>query len=143
MFVRKAHARDGMGGAPAEGMVKLAWIQGIYFLVTGIWPLVSIGTFQWVTGPKVDLWLVKTVGLLIAVIALTILMAARRGQIGPEVRFLAMASAAALAAVDLVYALADRIWDIYLLDAVAEIGLVVLWVLVSRNRPASIGTRPP
>ena len=119
-------------------MIKLAWIQGIYFLITGIWPLVSIGTFQWVTGPKVDLWLVKTVGALIAVIALTILMAARRGRIGPEVRFLAAGSAAALAAVDIIYALADRIWDIYLLDAVAEIGLVVLWGLVSR-RPSVSG----
>jgi hypothetical protein len=135
---RKARARDGTGGAPAEGMVKLAWIQGIYFLVTGVWPLVSIGTFQWVTGPKVDLWLVKTVGLLIAVIALTILMAAWRGRIGPEIRFLAMGSAAALAAVDIIYALADRIWDIYLLDAVVEIGLVVLWIALSaRSRRTS------
>jgi hypothetical protein len=124
-------------------VVKLAWLQGIYFFVTGIWPLVSIGTFQWVTGPKVDLWLVKTVGLLIAVIGLTILMAARRGRIGAEVRFLAAGSAAALAAVDIVYALSDRIRDIYLLDAVAEIVLVVLWGLASRNRPARIGTRPP
>lgn len=114
-------------------MVRLAWVQGIYFFVTGVWPLVSIGTFQWVTGPKVDLWLVKTVGALIAVIGLTILMAARRGQVGPEVRFLAVASAAALAAVDLVYALSDRIRDVYLLDAVLEIGLIVLWGLASRR----------
>jgi hypothetical protein len=35
--------------------------------MTGLWPLVSIGTFQQVTGPKTDLWLVKTVGVLIAV----------------------------------------------------------------------------
>lgn len=116
-----------------RGAVRLAWLQGLYFLVTGIWPLVSIGTFQLVTGPKVDLWLVKTVGLLIAVIALTLLMAARRGKIGPEVCFLAMASAAALAAVDIVYALSDRIRDIYLLDAVAEIGLVILWLTVRRG----------
>ena len=112
-------------------MVRLAWFQGIFYFVTGVWPLVSIGTFMLVTGPKVDLWLVKTVGLLIAVIGLTILMAARRGRIVPEVRFLAAGSAAALAAVDIVYALSDRIWDIYLLDAVAEIGLVVLWGLLS------------
>jgi hypothetical protein len=123
-------------------MVRLAWIQGVYFLVTGVWPILSIGTFQWITGPKVDLWLVKTVGALIAVIALTILMAARRGQVGPEVRFLAMGSAAALAAVDIIYALADRIWDIYLLDAVLEIGLVVLWGLVSR-RPSNSSSLSP
>lgn len=123
-------------------MVRLAWIQGIYFLVTGVWPILSIGTFQWVTGPKVDLWLVKTVGALIAVIALTILMAARRGQVGPEVRFLAMGSAAALAAVDLIYALADRIRDIYLLDAVLEIGLVVLWIALSARSPRTSSPPP-
>lgn len=115
-------------------MIKLAWVQGIYFFLTGIWPIVSIGTFMRVTGPKVDLWLVKTVGALIAVIALAILMAAWRGRITPEVRFLAVGSAAALAAVDLVYALSDRIWDVYLLDAAAEIGLIVLWWVVSRGR---------
>jgi hypothetical protein len=89
-----------------------------------------------VTGPKFDLWLVKTVGLLIAVIGLTLLMAARRRTIGPEVCFLAMASAAALAAVDILYAVSDRISDIYLLDAVAEIGLVVLWLTVRRGSAA-------
>lgn len=118
-----------------RGAVRLAWLQGLYFLVTGIWPLVSIGTFQWVTGPKVDLWLVKTVGLLIAVIALTLLMAARRESIGPEVCFLAMASAAALAAVDILYAVSGRIRDIYLLDAVVEIGFIVLWLTVRRGSP--------
>jgi hypothetical protein len=29
-----------------------AWIQGVYFAVTGIWPLVSIETFQKVSGKK-------------------------------------------------------------------------------------------
>ncbi|MFL6198178.1 MAG: hypothetical protein ACJ76J_03290 [Thermoanaerobaculia bacterium] len=141
-FERKARARDGTGGAPLERMVKLAWIQGIFYFVTGVWPLVSIGTFMMVTGPKVDLWLVKTVGLLIAVIALAILMAARRGRIAPEVRFLAAGSAAALAAVDLIYALSDRIWDVYLLDAVAEIGLVVLWLVLSARSPRTASPPP-
>lgn len=123
-------------------MVKLAWIQGIYFFMTGIWPLVSIHTFMMVTGPKIDVWLVKTVGWLIAVIGLTILMAAWRGRVGPEVRFLAMGSAASLAAVDIVYALSDRIRDIYLLDAVAEIGLIVLWLIVSARSPRTASPPP-
>jgi hypothetical protein len=121
-----------------RGAIRLAWAQGIYFLVTGIWPVVSPGTFQWVTGPKVDVWLVKTVGLLIAVIAVALLLAARRKRVPPEIRFLAWGSAAALAAVDVVYALADRIWDIYLLDAMAEAGIIALWWMIGRPRPADV-----
>jgi len=34
-------------------------------MVIGIWSLVSIGSFQKVTGPKTDVWLVKTVGVLV------------------------------------------------------------------------------
>jgi energy-converting hydrogenase Eha subunit E len=123
--------------ATGRGALRLAWAQGIFYLATGVWPLVSIGTFQRVTGPKVDLWLVKTVGLLISVVGVALILAARRGRIAPEVRFLAAGSAAVLAAVDVVYALADRIWDVYLLDAVVEIGLVVLWGIVGRGRAAA------
>ena len=34
--------------------VWLCWVQGAYFLVTGVWPLVSIRSFQAVTGKKTD-----------------------------------------------------------------------------------------
>jgi hypothetical protein len=47
---------------------SVALVQGLYFLMTGLWPLVSIGTFQHVTGPKIDLWLVNTVGVLVEVV---------------------------------------------------------------------------
>jgi hypothetical protein len=114
-----AHRRD--------PLVLLAWLQGIFYLLTGLWPLLHMPSFLAVTGPKVDLWLVKTVGVLIVVIGAVLLVGARRRAIGPEVALLAVGSAASLAGVDLVYALSDRIWDVYLLDALAEIGLVVLW----------------
>ena len=41
---------------------RIFWIQGVYFALTGIWPLLDLSSFQWVTGPKQDLWLVQTVG---------------------------------------------------------------------------------
>ena len=107
----------------------LAWFQGVFYLLTGVWPLVSMGTFVAVTGPKVDLWLVVTVGVLVAVIGAVLLLGAWRKRVGPELVLLAVGSAGGLAAVDLVYALGDRIWDIYLLDAVVEIVLAVLWLL--------------
>lgn len=56
---------------PAHVFRPIAGVQGIYFLLTGLWPLVSIESFQWVTGPKTDLWLVYCVGCLVAVIGVT------------------------------------------------------------------------
>jgi len=114
--------------ASARPLYLLAWVQGIFYALTGLWPLLHMPSFLAVTGPKVDLWLVKTVGLLILVIGAVLLVGARRRSIGPELALLAAGAAAALAGVDLVYALSDRISDIYLLDAAAEIGLVILWI---------------
>src|SRR5436305_541525 len=81
----------------------LCWVQGIYFLVTGVWPLVSIDTFQMVTGPKTDLWLVRTVGVLVSAIALVLLVTAWRRHTTAETALLAIASAVALAAIDIIY----------------------------------------
>src|SRR4051812_49609509 len=62
----------------------LLWVQGLYYLVTGVWPLVSIETFQMVTGPKTDHlvtgretdhWLVMTVGVLVTAVGLGPLLA--------------------------------------------------------------------
>ena len=55
--------------------MKLPVAQGVYFLLTGIWPLLSMRTFEAVTGPKVDRRLVKTVGVLVAVIGSKIYLA--------------------------------------------------------------------
>ena len=37
----------------------LAWIQGLYFFFTSVWPIVHMSSFLAVTGPKHDLWLVQ------------------------------------------------------------------------------------
>jgi hypothetical protein len=107
----------------------IAIIQGLYFLLTGVWPLISIRTFQMVTGPKTDLWLVKTVGLLIAVIGLVLIVAGWRGQVSFEVVLLGTGSAAALAAIDIIYVLRGRIHPIYLMDAIAEIVVIGFWII--------------
>lgn len=113
--------------AHATGYV--AFLQGIYFFVTGIWPLFSIDTFQMVTGPKTDLWLVQTVGALIGVVGAVLLVAGWRRHTTAEVILLALGSAFALGAVDVIFVVRHVIAPIYLLDAVAEGGLVVLWLI--------------
>lgn len=121
-----------MDGRDSRLLRALAWLQGIFYALTGLWPLVSMSTFVAVTGPKVDLWLVRTVGILILVVGATLMLGARRARIGPELVFLAVGCAVGLAGIDLVYALADRIWDVYLLDATAEIVLAAAWLVAWR-----------
>ena len=84
---------------PRGGRTPL--LQGVYFLLTGVWPLVSMRTFEAVTGPKVDRWLVKTVGLLVAVIGASLVLDRRRPSRGTTA--LAVGSAAARGGVDVVY----------------------------------------
>jgi hypothetical protein len=108
---------------------RLALLHGAYYLITGAWPLLSMRTFQWVTGPKVDRWLVRMVGILAAVIGGALVRdglgrdASRRPDVG-----LAVASAVGFTAVDVVYVARGRISRVYLLDAVMELGLVVAWL---------------
>jgi glucose uptake protein GlcU len=111
---------------------RTAQAQGAYFLATGIWPLFSRRTFERVTGPKVDFWLAQTVGVLVATVGGTLLLAERRGRITKELELLAAGSAAGLGLVDVVFALRGRISKIYLLDAAIEAALVAGWLRSDR-----------
>lgn len=111
----------------------LALIQGVFYAATGLWALVDLDSFMAVTGPKTDHWLVKTVGLLVTVIGAVLLFAWRRRAVPLEVALLALASALSLAAIDVVYVADGTISPIYLLDAVAEMGLALAWVPAVRR----------
>lgn len=107
---------------------RLARTQGAFYVLTGVWPLLNIRSFEWVTGPKTDRWLVKTVGVLVAVNGGVLSAAGLRGRTGPEMAALATGSALGLAGIDTVYALKGRISRIYLLDALCELLLAACWV---------------
>ena len=105
----------------------LALGQGAYYLGTGLWPLLHLRSFEAVTGPKPEGWLVKTVGALISVVGATALLAAVRRRASPELRLLAGGSALSLGVVDVVYPAKGRISPIYLADALPELALVLGW----------------
>ena len=123
---------------PGRGLLAyLSLAQGLYFFLSGLWPLLSIRTFELVTGPKADRWLVKTVGVLVAVIGAVLALAGwRRGEAlaQPEVPLLATGSAAALTGVDVFYAATGRISKVYLLDAAVEVALLAAWAIGLRRR---------
>lgn len=112
----------------------IGFLQGAYFLVTGVWPLLHIESFITVSGPKTDLWLVKTVGSLITVIAIVILTASFKKNISSEIMLLGIGSALTLAFIDVYYALNDTVSKAYLWDALAESIIIIFWVIAWRKR---------
>jgi hypothetical protein len=108
--------------------------QGWYYIATGVWPILDIDSFQLVTGPKVDLWLVRTVAVLVTVIGATLLLAVRQRRLDAPIVLLAVGSALGLASIDVVYVLVGRIPPVYLLDAAAEIVLAGLWTVGRARR---------
>src|SRR5512141_1763548 len=108
---------------------RVAVVQGIYFFITGIWPILSMKTFLLITGPKTDLWLVKTVGLILAVIGGVLLYAQMTGTINMPVILLAIGSAVALTLIETIYVIKRVIAPIYLADAVVEFILICWWAM--------------
>ncbi|ACG72254.1 conserved hypothetical protein [Anaeromyxobacter sp. K] len=129
-------ARQIGGGEAGRGWERpLALGQGAFYAATGAWPLVHMPSFVAVTGPKLEPWLVRTVGVLVGTIGATLLAAGARRRITPEVRLLALASAAGIAAVELWYAgRRRRIAPVYLLDGAGELALAAAWAAAGARR---------
>jgi hypothetical protein len=117
---------------------SICWVQGLYYLATGLWPLLSIDTFQLVTGQKTDHlvtgreadhWLVNTVGVLVIAIGSTLLFAAWHGRFSAEVVILGTAAAVGLIGIDVVYVARGTISAVYLIDAALETGLTAEWLV--------------
>ena len=99
----------------------VAAAQSVYYLLTGVWPLLHRRSFERVTGPKVDFWLVEAVGVTVAAIGLGLARAVGGGGPVPrELRSVAVAAAAGLGALETVYVARRRISPVYLLDAAIE-----------------------
>lgn len=109
---------------------RLALLQGIYYFVTGIWPLIGMHSFLYFTGPKQDLWLVQTTGLLLMVIGLALIIAGRKRKESPDVLVLALGTAASLAAIEVIYVERKLISPVYLLDTIIELFIIALWIYV-------------
>jgi hypothetical protein len=110
-------------------MRRVLWVQGVYDLITGAWPLLHMPSFLFVTGPKTDLWLVRLVGALLAVSGAGFLLASVRNEKSFALAWIALGQALVLTIVDLVYVNANVISALYLLDVVPEVFFIFLWIL--------------
>jgi len=125
------------------------WFQGLFYLATGVWPLISIRSFQAVTGPKTDHlptgreadhWLVMTAGVLITSIALAFLTAAWNRSKSTEIAVLGISAAIGLTAIDVIYVSRGVIAPIYLLDAGIEVSLIIAWLFCLNRKEATYRT---
>lgn len=105
-----------------------ARLQSVYFVVGGTWPIVHLRSFEAVSGPKVDGWLVKTVGGLLSVVGISLWRSSRQHRITPEIAAVGAGTASVLTAIDFVYVKRRRISPVYLLDGVANLILVLGWL---------------
>lgn len=112
----------------------LLWIQGLYTLLTALWGLIDIDSFMAVTGPKNDIWLVKTVSTILLAIAVTLLSYIYVKTDPLPAILLGFYTSAGLAAIDFYYSGRAVISPIYALDGIAEVIFAVAWIYLLLNR---------
>jgi hypothetical protein len=105
----------------------LAQAQGLFYLATGVWPLVHMRSFEFVLGRKDEHWLVQTVSGLLIATGISLLRTESSPAAITAARRTALGSATSLALIDLRYAVPGRISRMYLVDALIEAGWMLAW----------------
>ena len=120
-------------------------LRGLYapYLVgTGVWSLAHRRSFERVTGPKEDYWLVQTVGSLAIAIGASLGIAARRRAQGPETIALGAASCIAFGLASVRASQTES--PVYIGDALLELAFLAAWLepLSKRVLPHFAGSAP-
>jgi hypothetical protein len=110
-------------------MRRAAIAQGVFYLASGLWPVLHLRSFEAVTGKKRDTWLVQTTGALIAAIGCALVAGAFERRRSRAVKTLGVASAATLGAADVYFVATGQISRVYLGDAVAEAAVIAGWIV--------------
>ena len=103
-------------------------VQGGYTLLTALWGILDIDSFMAVTGPKADVWLVKTVSVVLVAVGLCLI--SHRFVAGHPVPalLLGLGCSIGLGFIDVYYYLKNDIRWVYLLDAGVEGIFAIIWV---------------
>src|SRR3954452_15733140 len=117
-------------GSPAAPVLRA---QAAYYMLTGVWPLLHMRSFQRVTGPKASPWLVKTFGSAIGVVGATLASAERGDRVNRDIALLSIGSALAIGVLDTRYAVSGRISKVYLADAAAQALILAGWARAARS----------
>lgn len=105
------------------------FVQGVFYVATGLWPIVHLRSFERVTGPKFDKWLVRTMGGLVTAVGVALIVGAFERRPSTAIKMLGLGSALALGLADVVHAARGRISKVYFGDALAEGALAATWAV--------------
>jgi hypothetical protein len=111
----------------------LIWIQGLYTLLTALWGMIDIDSFMAVTGPKADIWLVKTVSVLLIPIVVCLFSGLAFRMPALPVILVAASTCAGLAFLDFYYTGNGTIRWIYAVDGVIETVFLLVWIYLGIN----------
>jgi hypothetical protein len=103
--------------------------QSIYILLTAIWPLIHIQSFVMVTGPKHDLWLVKTVGALLIPVGVCLLSYLLVTSNKVPAVLLGSLTTVAFIIIDFYYSVNDVISDVYQIDGIIQFVFLTGWLI--------------
>jgi protein-S-isoprenylcysteine O-methyltransferase Ste14 len=92
--------------------------------------MIDIHSFMAVTGPKTDIWLVKTVSVLLLAISFSFFTSLFVNKNEWPVIVLAAGCCIALALIDFYYSANGTISAVYSLDGIAQLILLGGWVIV-------------
>ncbi|MER7404936.1 hypothetical protein ABT373_21225 [Streptomyces sp. NPDC000070] len=95
--------------------------------------MLHLRSFEWVFGPKTDVWLQMTTGGLLVSAGVAQLAAAPGPQGPAQARRIGLGTAVTLLAVDLIYVPKGRIRPTYLLDAAMQTGWITAWLRSVRS----------
>jgi hypothetical protein len=111
-------------------MRTIITVQAIFYFVTAVWPLLHIKSFEFVTGPKKENWLVYTVSVLLLGYCGSIFYGMRSENFpSPELVVLSALNALGLMLIDIIFVVRGTISKVYLGDAAAELILFILIVM--------------
>jgi hypothetical protein len=105
----------------------IAGFHSAYLVTTGVWPLLHRDSFEAVTGPKNDFWLVRIVGGLAAACGVALGASVIRDRPSPEIQLLASAQALVFISADMFAASTQS--RVYLGDVVLQAACVPAWFL--------------
>lgn len=102
-------------------------LQTLYYTITAVWPLLHIHSFVWVTGGKTDIWLVKTVSVLLLPYCFLLLYLTVNQKRNFVIVISVMICCLGLAAVEAYYYFRGVVKWVYVADAAIQLAFLGYW----------------
>lgn len=115
-------------------------LQGAYYMLAGLWPLVAPDHFMSFTGARAELWLAQMLGALMAAAGIVLWQGTQQRCINASVPLLGVLVAMGLLGAELNYVSEQTLARSYLMEGVAEFAFLIGWAAFSLRRPQAQAT---